>query len=161
MNHKKIFALFVFIILLSFSSRIHALELPDEIREWHSVSEYFLPLIASKDNTDFGRCVYKSYVRESPKSYMQVILTEGRGTGTLYVPERVNDSKGVMYSPSMYEILSVSGHNSIMEHNENIPLALAVSVSKDIILTLEADSLDDNEMIELAEEFVKKLTEGE
>lgn len=161
MNHKKIFALFVFIILLSFSSRIHALELPDEIREWHSVSEYVQFLIASKDNTDFGRCVYKSYVREAPKSYMQVILTEGRGTGTLYIPERLNDSKGVMYSPSRYEILNISGHNSIIEHHENLPLSLAVSVSKDIILTLEADSLDDNEIIELAEEFVKKLTEGE
>ena len=161
MNHKKIFTVLVFIILLSFSSRIHALELPDVIRGWHSVSEYVQPLIASKDNTDFGRCVYKSYVREAPKSYMQVILTEGRGTGTLYVPERVNDSKGVMYSPSRYEILNIAGHNSIIEHHENLPPALSVSVSKDIILTLEAGSLDDNEMIELAEEFVKNLTEGE
>lgn len=159
MNSKKFLAIIITILL--FTSRIHALELLDEIREWHSVSEYVQPLIASKDNTDFGRCVYKSYVRESPKSYMQVILTEGRGTGTLYVPERVNDSKGVMYSPSRYEILNVAGHNSIIEHHENLPPSLAVSVSKDIILTLEADSLDDNEMIELAEELVKNITEGE
>ena len=155
MNRKTFFTVIITIML--FTSRIHALELPDEIQEWHSVSEYVLPLIASKDNTNFGRCVYKSYVRESPKSYMQVILTEGSGTGTLYVPERVNDSKGVMYSPSGYDILNISGHNSIIEHHEHIPTALAVNISKDIILTLEAGSLDDNEMIELAEEFVKKL----
>ena len=155
MNRKTFFTVIITIML--FTSRIHALELPDEIQEWHSVSEYVMPLIASKDNTNFGRCVYKSYVRESPKSYMQVILTEGSGTGTLYVPERVNDSKGVMYSPSRYEILNIAGHNSIIEHHEHIPTALAVNISKDIILTLEAGSLDDNEMIELAEEFVKKL----
>lgn len=155
-KNSKIFWAVIITIML-FTSRIHALELPDEIQEWHLVSEYVLPLIASKDNTNFGRCVYKSYVRESPKSYMQVILTEGSGTGTLYVPERVNDSKGVMYSPSEYDVLNISGHNSIIEHHEHIPTALAVNISKDIILTLEAGSLDDNEMIELAEEFVKKL----
>ena len=161
MNHKKFFAVFIFIVLLLFPSHIHALELPDKINEWHSVSEYVLPLIASAGNQNFGRCVYKNYVRESPKSYMQVILTEGSGTGTLYVPKRVNDSKGLMSSTSGYEILSISGHNSIIEHHEYLPNALAVSISKDIILTLEAGSLDDNEMIELAEEFVKNLTEGE
>ena len=158
--NRKIFFAFV-IVLLLFPSHIHALELPDKIHEWHSVSEHIMNLIATAGNKDFGKCTYKNYERESPKAYLQVILTEGSGTGSLYVPERVNDSKGVMFSPSGYEIVSVSAHNAIMEHHEYMPSALAVSVSKDIILTVESSSLDDNEMIELAEEIVKNLTEGE
>ena len=155
MNRKIFFALFI--TLLLFSSRIHALELPDTIHEWHSVSEYVVPLIATKDNKDFGRCVYRDYVREAPKGFMQVILTEGSGTGTLYVPERVNDSKGVMSSSSGYEIVNIAGHDSIIEHHDNMPAVLAVNVSKDIILTIETGSLNDESIIELAEELLKKF----
>ena len=154
--NRKIFSA-LFITLLLFPSHIHALELPDTIHEWHSVSEYVVPLIAAKDNTDFGRCVYRDYVREATKGYMQVILTEGTGTGTLYVPERVNDSKGVMSSSSGYDVVSVAGHDSIIEHHENMPSVLAVNVSKDIILTIETVSLNDESIIELAEELLKKF----
>lgn len=159
MNRKIFFAIIIY--LLSFTSHIQALELPDKIHEWHSVNEHVVPLIATAGNKDFGKCTYRNYERESPRGYMQVILTEGTGTGSLYVPEHVNDSKGVMFSPSGYEIVSVSGHNAIIEHHEYMPSALAVNLSKDIILTLESGSIDDEKMIELAEELVKKLTEGE
>lgn len=159
MNRKIFFALFITLLLLP--SHIHALELPDKIHEWHSVSEHVMNLIAAAGNKDLGKCTYKNYERESPRGYLQVILTEGSGTGSLYVPERVNDSKGVMSSPSGYEIVNVSGHNGIIEHHEYMPLALAVSVSKDIILTVESSSLDDKAIIELAEEIVKNFTEGE
>ncbi len=150
MKRKIFFALIISLLL--FPSHIQALELPDKIQEWHSVSEHVLPLIAGEK--DFGRVVYKNYERESPKGYMQIILTEGSGTGTLYVPERVNDSKGVMPS-SGYEILRVSNHNCIIEHHEYMPFVLAVNVSKDIILTIETGSLDDEHMIELAEEILR------
>ena len=159
MKRKISFALIITILL--FPSHIHALELPDKIHEWHSVSEHVMNLIATAGNKDFGKCTYKNYERESPRGYLQVILTEGSGTGSLYVPERVNDSKGIMQSPSGYEIVNVSGHNSIIEHHEYMPSALAVNVSKDIILTLESSSIDGKEMIELADEIVKNLTEGE
>ena len=151
--NRKIFSA-LFISLLLFTSRINALELPDKIQEWHSVSEYVVPLIAAKDNKDFGRCVYRDYVREAPKGYMQVILTEGSGTGTLYVPERVNDSKGVMSSSSGYEILSVAGHDSIIEHHDNMPAVLAVNVSKDIILTIETTALSEEEIKLIAENIL-------
>ena len=159
MNRKIFFALTISLLL--FPACINALELPDKIHEWHSVSEHVMNLIATAGNKNLGKCTYKNYERESPKGHMQVILTEGTGTGSLYVPERINTSKGVMSSPSRYEIVSVSGHNGIIERHGHIPPALAVSMSKDIILTLESGSIDDDEMIELAEELVKNLTEGE
>lgn len=155
MNHKTLLTLCI--TLLLFPSHINALELPDTIHEWHSVSEHVVPLIASAGSKNFGRCVYKDYVHESPKGYMQIILTEGSGTGTLYVPERINDSKGLMPSSSGYEVLNVAGHKSIIEHQMYMPSVLAVNVSKDIILTIEVGSLDDKKIIELAEELLNQI----
>lgn len=153
---RKIFFAFIIAVML-FPSCINALELPDSIREWHSVSERVQNLIAIAGNKNLGRCVYKTYERESPKGYMNLILTEGPGTGSLYVPERINDSKGVMQVSSGYEVLSISGYSAVLERHEYMPSALAVNISKDIILTVETGSLDDKGIIEITEELLKNF----
>lgn len=157
--YRKFFVLVVLVMSSLSHSCIHAAELPDSVLEWHSVSEYVLPLVTSPDNKNFGRCVYKSYVREAPKSFMCLILSEGSGSGSLYVPEHVDTSKGVMQTSSIYDILLVSGHRAVLERHEYLPHALAVNVSKDIILTVEAGSLNDSELVELAEIVIENFSE--
>ena len=71
-----------------------ALELPDSVSEWRCVKEHVVMLTPDATGENLGRMVYRDYVRESPRGYVQVILAEGRGTGSLYVPERVGISGG-------------------------------------------------------------------
>ena len=81
-------------------------------------------------------------------------MTEGKGTGNLYVPSSVKNSKGVMPLNSGYEILNVSGKKSILETHENLPLALAINYSEDIILTIETYSLNREEILKFAEKLL-------
>ena len=146
---KKIIFAFIF---MCFSSSAFSFELPNEIQNWHSVSEFVTPLIASEK--DFGRVIYKNYESEKPKGFLQIIMTEGKGTGNLYVPSSVKNSKGVMPLNSGYEILNVSGKKSILETHENLPLALAINYSEDIILTIETYSLNREEILKFAEKLL-------
>ena len=144
----------IIVLLLLCSSCAFAVELPDAINDWLCVNEYVVPLIPDANHENLGRIVYRDYERETPKSSVNVILTEGKGTGSLYVPERVRDSKGLMPSEYGYKILEVSGRKSILEINSYLPLVLAVDAGDNIILTLESSSLTEAGLVGFAEEIL-------
>ena len=137
-------------VMMMLASCACALELPDSVGEWQCVKEHVVPLVLDVNGESVGRMVYRDYEREGRR--VQVILTEGKGTGSLYVPERVGESQGVMPSEAGYRLLKVAGRRAILEGQSFMPLALAVSVGDNVILTLEASSLTEDELVSLAEE---------
>ena len=142
------------------STSSFALELPDKIQNWYSVSESVTPLIASANSQDLGRIVYKSYARTKPKGELQIIMTEGKGTGSLYVPSDIKNSKGVMPLDSDYKILNISGKKAILETQPNLPVALAVNYSENVVLTIESYSFshqDEDKLVKFAEELMSEL----
>ena len=153
----------VIAVMMMFASCACALELPDSVKEWQCVSEHIVTLTPEANGENLGRMVYRDYLRESPKGTVQVILTEGRGTGSLYVPERVRDAKGLTPSDSEYRLLTVSGRKSIMEHQAYMPLVLAVNVGDNVILTIESNSLTEDEIVSFAEETLSSwsITESD
>ena len=152
---RKIFA--VCALIFAYCGKVFAVGLPDEIGEWHKVSENVTPLITEYNGESHGRITYRTYKRESPSAFLEVILTEGKGTGSLYVPESVNTSKGMMPSDSGFEIVKVSGHDAIIESQSYMPLVLAVNLSKDIVLTVETFALDEKGIIDFTENMIKYL----
>ena len=89
---------------------------------WELKKEFVTPLIPDSNSEDLGRVIYKTYERESPRAVLEIILTEGAGTGNLYVPESVNISKGLMPA-SKYKILEIfycaKKYNSNKDNNES------------------------------------------
>ena len=144
----------IFLLLMMICSPAFALELPNRIGEWHSVSTKILPLITTYNGESHGRVVYVMYKRESPSGFLDVILAEGTGAGSLYVPEKVNDSEGMMPNDSGFEILKVSGHDAIIESQSYMPLVLAVNAGDNITLNLESPSASKEELIRVAEEVL-------
>ena len=118
---------------------------------WQLVSEHVQPLIPDATSEDFGRVIYQTYERESPRATLEVILTQGKGAGSLYVPNSVNASKGLMPAGG-YEVLEVGGKRAILETQSNLPIALAVDVGDNVALTLESASLSREEILKVAEE---------
>ncbi|MBQ7560141.1 MAG: DUF4367 domain-containing protein [Synergistaceae bacterium] len=159
---KKFFAL-IFIFILS--SQAYALELPEKIYEWYLTGGYVQPLNLEVTSEDLGRVIYKTYKRDAPKGTLEIILTEGTGTGSLYVPDEVKKSKGLMPA-SEYKIFEVNGKKAILENQSYLPLALAVCVNDDVVLTIESASLNQDELIKIAEEilsswnFIKDQEQG-
>ena len=152
---RKFLAVLALLLFPSFAS---ALELPGKVAGWRSAGEQVVPLVTQPDNIDLGRCVYKSYVRESPRGELQVILTEGKGPGTLYVPDEVKGSGGLLFpSSSGYKVIDAAGRRAILETNENLPLSLAVRVDDNITLTIESNALDEAEIVIFAEELLAAL----
>ena len=150
---KKIFAALIFALL---SSGAYALELPEKIYEWHLTGGYVQPLNLEATSEDLGRVIYKTYERDAPKGTLEIILTEGTGTGSLYVPDELKKSKGLMPA-SEYKIFEVNGKKAILENQSYLPLAVAVNVSDDVILTIESPSLNQDELIKIAEEILSPL----
>ena len=140
---------FLVLMMLLLASCAYALELPDSVNEWQCVNEHIVTLTPVATGENLGRMVYRDYERESPRGYVQVILTEGTGTGSLYVPERVR-AGGLMPSDSEYRILDIAGRKAILEHHENIPLSLAVDADNNVVLTIESSALDEEGLIEFA-----------
>ncbi|MBR0278780.1 MAG: hypothetical protein IJQ75_02205 [Synergistaceae bacterium] len=153
---RKIFA--VCALIFAYCGKVFAVGLPDEIGEWHKVSENVTPLITEYNGESHGRITYRTYKRESPSAFLEVILTEGKGTGSLYVPESVNTSKGMMPSDSGFEVVKVSGHDAIIESQSYMPLVLAATLSRDIILTVETFALDEKGIIDFTENMIKYLS---
>ncbi len=153
--HKavKVWVCFAAEVLLAAGSAF-AYELPDTVNEWRCVNEHIVPLILDVNSEDLGRMVYRDYVRDFPKGTLQIVMTEGRGTGSLYVPEGVRDSKGAMPAESGYEILNVAGRKSVLEKRAYMPLALAVSAGDNVIITIETGSLTEGEIVSFAEEIL-------
>ena len=145
---------FLAALIILVCSRVYALELPDNIGEWHSVSTNILPLITDYNGESHGTVTYRTYKRELPSAFLEVILTEGTGTGNLYVPEKVNGTEGMMPSDSGFETLKVSGHNAIIESQSYMPLVLAVNAGDNITLNLESPSANKEELIRIAEEIL-------
>lgn len=150
------FASLIAFCIVSFAAcdSVFALELPNRVGEWYSVSKNILPLITEYNHESHGRVVYVTYKRESPSGFLDVILTEGAGTGSLYVPEKVNASKGMMPSDSGFEVVKVSGHDAIIESQSYMPLALAVNTGDNITLNIESTSANKEELVRIAEEIL-------
>ena len=144
---KKIF-LFIFIFILE--SSCAALELPEKIHEWKLTEEFITPLILDATSEDAGKIIYRTYEREKPIGTFQIILTEGSGTGNLYVPDEVKNSKGLMPA-SEYKIFEIDGKKAILENQSYLPLAIAVAVDNNIVLNIESYSLNQKELIKIAE----------
>ena len=126
-----------------------------QISGWELKNEFVTPLIPDANSEDLGRVIYKTYERESPRAILEIIITEGTGTGNLYVPENVNASKGLMPA-SEYKILEINGHRAIFESPEFLPAALAVNAGENLIINLESSSLSQEELIEIAGEILKE-----
>ena len=71
---------------------------------WHLVNESITPLRE-------GKVIYRDYKCDSSNDTLQVIFTPGK----LYIPEKVNEKKGLLPSESDYEILEVAGKKAILE----------------------------------------------
>ena len=145
---------FLALLLMMAGSPCFALELPNDVGEWHSVSTNIIPLITEYNRESQGRITFRTYKRESPSAILEVILTEGAGTGKLYVPEKVNGSEGIMPCDSGFEVVKVSGHDAIIESQSYMPLALAVNADDNVILNLESSSAGKDELITIAEEIL-------
>ena len=141
-------------LMIAVCSPVFAAELPDTVGEWHSVSTNITPLITEYNHESQGTVTYVTYRRESPSAIVDVILTEGTGTGSLYVPEKVNAEEGMMPADSGYERLTVSGHGAIIESHAYMPLVLAVNAGDNITLNLESPSANREELIMIAEEIL-------
>ena len=142
------------LMFLMFSGRAFAYELPDTVSEWRCVKEHIVPLVLDVNSEDIGRMVYRDYVRDFPQGTVQIILTQGKGTGSLYVPENVRDSAGAMPSESGYKLLNIAGRKSVLENRAYMPLALAVSAGDNVVLTIETGSLTEDEIVSFAEEIL-------
>ncbi len=121
--------------------------------EWLCVSECTVNLFEG------GRAVYRTY--EQGKSAVDVIITEGAGTGSLYVPDEVRTAKGVMSSDAGYRVLDVAGHKAVLETRSFMPLALAVNAGDNIALTLESSSLSESEIVKFAEVILSSWKDTE
>lgn len=154
---KKLFFVLVSVMLICVSSA-EALQLPDKINDWILTSEFVTPLIPDANSEDLGRCIYKNYSRRKPIENLTVILAQGKGFGNLNVPSEIpeENSKTLMKSQTGYEILEVAGYKAIFEKHEILPDVLAISVGNFETLTLESNSLTQNELIKLAERLLKK-----
>ncbi len=146
----------VLLMMFLFVSGCYAGELPDSVREWRCVKESVTPLVLDANGENLGRIVYRDYEREAPKGYVQVIMTEGSGTGSLYVPESVRDSEGVMPSDAGYRVLSIAGRKAIMEAKSYMPLVLAIAAGENVVVTIESGSLGEDELVSFAEEMLSR-----
>ena len=151
---RKVFASLIAFCLVSFAAcaSVSALELPNRVGQ--TVSTNILPLVTTYNGESHGRVVYRTYKRESPSAFLDVILTEGAGAGSLYVPEKVNESKGMMPNDSGFEVVKVSGHDAIIESQSFMPLVIAVSVEDNITLNIESPSANREELMRIAEEIL-------
>ena len=132
------------------------LALSFHVNNWRLVNEYITRLVLDANSQDLGQVIYRDYEHEAPAGTLQVIITQGVGTGALYVPEKVNASKGLMPSDSGYEVLKVSGRKAIIESQSFMPLVLAINVDDNTILTIESASLSHDEIINFAEEILSQ-----
>ena len=146
----------IFAAVMIFAECAYGLELPEVVCEWRCVSEQVVPLVAEANGENLGRMVYRNYEREAPKGSVRVILTEGSGTGSLYVPEKVNASKGVMPSESEYRIVDIYGHKAILEAHGQLERALAVNAGQDVIVTVESSVIDEEGLAKFAENILRE-----
>ena len=127
----------VLLLLFSFEAKLFA-------GDWECVNEYIVPLILDADKSEIGQVIYRDYVNENKSA--QVIITKGKASGNLYIPDEINNNKGVMPCDDIYKILDIDGHKSILEKHEYMPLVLAVNADENKIITIETNSLNEEEI---------------
>lgn len=142
-------------MMMMFAQAALALELPDTFGEWRCVNEHVLPLVADANGEELGRMVWRDYERESPKAVVQVILAEGSGTGSLYVPEHKRGAKGVMPSEAGYEVVEIAGFRAVLETHEYLPSALAVNAGSNTVITIEGSE----NVIGFAENLLREISQ--
>ena len=120
---------------------------------WQLINESITPLLE-------GRVVYRDYKRDNSNETLQIILTEGDEVGGLYIPDKVNEAKGVLPNESGYEILEVAGKKALIENKPYMPLALAVHVDENTTLTIESPSLNRDELINIATQILYNTSEN-
>ena len=152
---RRIFAAFVGVMALC--GACCAGVLPDVVGEWRCVNEYVQSLTTEYNHESHGQITYRTYTRESPAGMLEVILTEGSGAGSLYVPENVRAVKGVMSSESGFEVVDIAGRKAIIERHSFMPLALAVNVEGDMTLTVETTALNEEGVIDFAENMLRVM----
>ena len=150
-------------IVMITGSQAFSAELPDSFGQWRSVNKNILPLVTEYNQESHGRVVYVTYSREGSSAALEAVLTEGTGTGNLYVPEKIRSEKGMMPSDSGFELLEISGHRAILERQSFMPLALSVKAGDNITLTLESSQAERDELVKAAEEILSswKATESD
>lgn len=152
---RRIFAACVMVLALC--GACHAGMLPDVVGEWRCVNEHVQSLITEYNHESHGKITYRTYTRESPAGMLEVILTEGSGAGSLYVPESVRASKGVMTSEAGFKVVDIDGRGAIIERHNHLPVALAVNVSSDMTLTIETLALDIEGVIDFAGNMLRTM----
>ena len=152
---RRIFAAFVGVMALC--GACYAGVLPDVVGEWRCVNEYVQSLTTEYNHESHGQITYRTYTRESPAGTLEVILTEGSGAGSLYVPENVRAVKGVMSSESGFEVVDIAGRKAIIERHSFMPLALAVNMGGDMTLTVETTALNGEGVIDFAKNMLRVM----
>ena len=144
---EKIFLILTLILTIFNSQAIAA------FKDWNLTSEFTQTLIPDANSEDLGRVIYRTYEREAPRGILEIILTQGKGTGNLYIPEKINDSKKLMPA-SEYKILDINGLKAILENQSYLPLVLAIQVDDNVILNIESSSLTQEELISISREIL-------
>ena len=152
---KAVKVLVCLAVIMWLAGYAFAAELPDTVSEWRCVKEDIVPLVLDVSSEDIGRMVYRDYVRDFPKGTLQIIMTEGRGTGSLYVPESVRHSEGAMSADSGYKIVDIDGRKSILESHKYMPVSLAVNAAENTVITIESSSLTEEEIIDFAKNILR------
>ena len=144
------------VLILTLSSPILASEafLPEELGNWRLSSKHVTELTTSQN---LGRWTSASYVRSEPPAQIEVQLTEGSGTGRLFVPEGVVSSDdGPIGFSSTYETLSVAGRRAILERSDVTGQALAVALGTRTV-TIESSGISREELLGFAESMIEAL----
>ena len=128
--------------------------LPGELGDWRLSSEYVTELTTSQN---LGKWINASYVRSEPPAQIEVQLTEGSGTGRLFVPEgAVSSDDGPIGFSSTYETLYVAGRRAILERNDVTGQALAVALGTRTV-TFESLGVSREELLGFAESMIEAL----
>ncbi|NLL36188.1 MAG: hypothetical protein GX256_01550 [Fretibacterium sp.] len=136
------------------ASAEEALLLPRTLDEWQMETEDLLILRTASD--DMGSLRSRNYVRHEPRAHVEVILMEGPGPGTLWLPSRkVRETDAPIGFGSTYETLRICEHEAILEYGETLGYALAIKLGDDRTLTLESRGISREELMN----FAKRMTE--
>ena len=131
--------------------------LPEELGNWRLSSEYVTDLTGPENLGNVGKWTSASYVRSEPPAGIEVQLTEGPGTGELFVPEgMIFSDDGPIGFSSTYETLNVAGRRAVLERSDVTGQALAVALETSTV-TFEARGISREELLAFAESMIEAL----
>ena len=151
---KMIMVSLAFVMALALAA--HASSLLEELGDWRLSSEHVVDLDVTAIG-NMGKWTSASYVRPAPPAVIEVQLTEGSGTGKLFVPEgTILSDDGPIGFLSTYETLSVAGRRAVLERSDVMGQALAVAL-KTCTATFEARGISRQELLSFAESMIEAL----